>query len=158
MGQLNLIVSTQTSVKVSGRMAASLLWLMRADPLTLLTMVETVLERSQHIIGFSAEAQVGIGEVILLIREIREALVDVTVENRVTQSYLRLLHSLLANLGEGIAAVGEFGSQTVPQTRRVADFGNALVWGARAVEYWLVDDRGPAHLGSLEVPVNKQQG
>merc|ERR1712013_562457 len=141
MGQLNLIVSTQTSVKVSSRMAASLLWLMRADPLTLLTMVETVLERSQHIIGFSAEAQV-----------------DVTVENRVPQSYLRLLHSLLANLGEGIAAVGEFGSQTVPQTRRVADFGNALVWGARAVEYWLVDDRGPAHLGSLEVPVNKQQG
>ena len=32
------------------------------------------------------------------------------------------------------------------------------VWGARAVEYWLVDDRGPAHLGSLEVPVNKRQG
>ena len=32
------------------------------------------------------------------------------------------------------------------------------VWGARAVEYWLVDDQGPAHLGSLEVPVNKQQG
>ena len=29
-----------------------------ADPLTLLTMVEVVLERSQHIIGFSPEAQV----------------------------------------------------------------------------------------------------
>ena len=52
---------------------------------------------------------------------------------RVAQSYLRLLHSLLANLGEGIVAVGEFGSQAVPQTRRVADFGNALVkclWSA----------------------------
>ena len=51
----------------------------------------------------------------------------ITIMIRVTQSYLRLLHSLLANLGEGIAAVGEFGSQAVPQTRRVADFGNALV-------------------------------
>ena len=34
-------------------------WSQPADPLTLLTMVETVLERSQHIIGFSPEAQVG---------------------------------------------------------------------------------------------------
>ena len=34
-------------------------WSQPADPLTLLTMVETVLERSQHITGFSPEAQVG---------------------------------------------------------------------------------------------------
>ena len=81
-----------------------------ADPLTLLTMVEVVLERSQHIIGFSPEAQVdnmasffsqagivlsypfldrvgiflqvSIGEVVLLCKEIRETLVDLTVENR----------------------------------------------------------------------------
>ena len=58
---------------------------------------------------------------------------NIIIMIRVAQSYLRLLHSLLANLGEGIVAVGEFGSQAVPQTRRVADFGNALVkclWSA----------------------------
>ena len=32
------------------------------------------------------------------------------------------------------------------------------VWGAQAVEYWLVDERGPDHLGSLELPVNKSPG
>ena len=31
------------------------------------------------------------------------------------------------------------------------------VWGAQAVEYWLVDDRGPQHLGSVEVPVHKSK-
>ena len=65
-------------------------------------MVEVVLERGQHIIGFSPEAQVdlasflrqagivlsypflqvSIREVVLLCKEIRETLVDLTVENR----------------------------------------------------------------------------
>ena len=31
------------------------------------------------------------------------------------------------------------------------------VWGAQAVEYWLVDERGPQHLGSVEVPVDKSK-
>ena len=31
------------------------------------------------------------------------------------------------------------------------------VLGAQAVEYWLVDDRGPEHLGSVEVPVDKSK-
>ena len=70
-------------------------------------MVEVVLDRCQHIIGFSPEAQVdislagrggsflfwqnwdcmtqvSIGEVLLLCKEIRETLIDLTVENRLT--------------------------------------------------------------------------
>ena len=45
--------------------------------------------------------------------------------------------------------------------RDSVNFKNPLmmmqVWGAQAVEYWLVDDRGPQHLGSVEVPVDKSK-
>merc|ERR1712055_181175 len=96
------------------KMAAANLssWLLIKDPLTLLTMVEVVLDRCQHIIGFSPEAQVSIGEVVLLCKEIRETLIDLTVENRLSQSYLRLLHFLLSGLGETISAAGQMNLPT----------------------------------------------
>ena len=86
-------------------------------------MVEVVLERSQHIIGFSPEAQVdnmasffsqagivlsypfldrvgiflqvSIGEVVLLCKEIRETLIDLTVENRFLSASGRFFYRFL---------------------------------------------------------------
>merc|ERR1711936_1363366 len=118
------------------KMTSSLFWI--NDPLTLLTMMEEVLERSQGIFDFNPEAQMRIGEVVILCTEIRETLVDLTVENRLTQSYLRLLHSLLSSLGEGLSAAGEGKHQVPPRGAHGFDIGGALVWVAREVEYWLL--------------------
>merc|ERR1712062_335133 len=135
------------------KMTSSLFWI--NEPLTLLTMMEEVLVRSQGIFDFNPEAQTRIGEVVILCTEIRETLVDLTVENRLTQSYLRLLHSLLSSLGEGLSAAGEGRHQVPPRGAHGFDIGDALVWVAQEVEYWLLDDRGPEHLGSVDLTVNK---